>query len=82
MNASMQEVRNWALAGGQHTFADLAAHLNGLGIRTSYGVPYRGGRGTAKLVSMTHRALTNSGQLPVARIVARAYTRKNGGFAY
>lgn len=82
MNVSMQEVRKWALAGGQHTFTDLAAHLNGMGIRTSYGARYRGGRGTARLISMTYRALASLGQSHDAGVVATAYTRQNGGYAY
>ena len=83
MNASKREVRNFALAGGQHTFRELAAHLTSLGLRNTYGMEYQGGRGTAKLVSSTHHDLVRAGDPQEADVVARAYTRNNrSGYAY
>ncbi|MBA2224672.1 hypothetical protein [Thermogemmata fonticola] len=60
----------------------LAGILNAAGHRTSYGTPYRGRRGTYRLVKATYRRLMQAGRSAEAAMVARTFTRPNGAYAY
>jgi hypothetical protein len=61
---------------------DLANLLNRFGCRTISGAPYLGGRGTYALISKTYRSLILDGRPQDAAIVARAFTKPNGQYAY
>ncbi len=86
MTRAMQLVRDVAEFCDRHGFRlptqTLAAILNAAGVRTSYGTPYKGRRGTYRLVKATHRRLERAGRTAEASMVARAFTRPNGAYAY
>jgi hypothetical protein len=86
MNGSFQFVRDEAerceREGIPLTVPELAARLNAAGHRTGYGTPYKGGRGTYRLVRATHHRLRRAGRRDEAGMVARAFTRPDGGYAY
>lgn len=60
----------------------LAVFLNAAGHRTRYGTPYKGKRGTYRLVKMTYQRLHRAGRTAEASMVVAAYTRPNGAYAY
>ncbi len=60
----------------------LAEFLNAAGHRTRYGTPYKGKRGTYRLVKMTYRCLHRAGRTEEASVVAATFTRPNGAYAY
>jgi len=86
MNASQQHV--WRLAlqlhpqGQRRTFDELALSLNGRNCRTTYGARYQGGRGVARLVDATYHRLVALNQRADARMVAEAFTDRNGNYPY
>lgn len=61
---------------------ELADHLNRNGFSTSYGTPYRGGRGTYKLIKQTWKQLRSESRDIDAEYVALAYVKRNGAYAY
>jgi hypothetical protein len=86
MSQTMQFVRDLAeelnRQGSRLPINLLAARLNAAGNSTTYGTPYRGGRGTYRLVSRTYFRLSRLGRANEAAMVARAFTRPNGAYAY
>lgn len=86
MNGSMQFVRDEAercvREGRRLPVPELAARLNAAGHRTGYGTPNRGGRGTYRLVRATYYRLISDELRAAAGIVARAFIRPHGGYAY
>lgn len=86
MNPKMQLVRDLAefchQRGFPLTVEALAGVLNAAGHRTSYGTPYKGKRGTYRLVKFTYRRLHGAGRTAEASMVAATYTKTNGGYAY
>jgi hypothetical protein len=86
MNVTMQLVLDLAESfhqqGIRRPVSVLADLLNAAGHRTVYGTPYKGKRGTYRLVSMTYRRLHGAGRTAQASMVAAAFTKPNGGYAY
>ena len=86
MNPRMQLVRDVAEFCHQRGFRlpvkALAGILNAAGHRTCYGTPYKGKRGTFRLVRMTYRTLNRLGQTGQASAVAATFTKPNGAYAY
>jgi hypothetical protein len=70
--------------GATITFDDLARWLNQRGLKTSYGTPYQGGRGVARLVDASYAyvrdelGLGDAGASPIAE----AFTNRWGEYAY
>ena len=70
-------------AQGQKMMAyDLANQLNANGIKTSYGSTYAGARGTYTLIDATYKWLDNQGLTNDAHLVAIAFTKPDGTYAY
>lgn len=61
---------------------ELAKHLNRNNILTSYGKPYKGGRGTYKLIRGTYKWLHDNAKIEEARCVAKVFVKPNGIHAY
>lgn len=71
-------------SGTTMTFDDLARWLNQRGFQTSYGTPYQGGRGVARLVHAIFDYVRDElglGEDGASR-VAEAFTGCGGTFAY
>ena len=62
--------------------ATLAQMLNNAGLKTSYGTPYAGGRGTYTLVHATYDWLLHRGLGNEADMVADVYINQYGNYAY
>lgn len=60
----------------------LAGILNAAGLRTRSGTPYKGRRGTYRLVRWTVRRLNLAGRTSEGAMVARTFTRPSGVYAY
>jgi len=60
----------------------LAVNLNNNGFRTSYGDLYEGLRGTYTLIRATYHYLMNQGFQDEADMVAGAFVKPNGDYAY
>jgi len=70
-------------AQGQTMMAyDLANQLNANGIKTTYGSTYAGARGTYTLIEATYHWLDNQGLSNDAHLVAVAFTKPDGTYAY
>jgi hypothetical protein len=86
MTGSMQLVRNQAERCGREGVTipvpDLAPRLTAAGHLTGYGTPYKGGRGTYRLVRATYHRLIRAGLRAEAEMVARAFTRPDGRWAW
>jgi hypothetical protein len=63
-------------------FDELAQVLNQLGVETSYGSEYSGGRGVAKLAHACYDTLKANNMEKECDAVARAFVDKNGNFSY
>jgi len=62
---------------------ELASHLNRNNFLTSYGVKYKGKRGTYKLIRQTWKWLHNDLKLKnEANCIAKAFVKHNGDYAY
>ena len=75
----------WLTARGRtETFAALASSLNREGFTISYGTPYQGGRGVARLVSATYAYARDELGLGDTEppVIAEAYTNKDGEYPY
>lgn len=68
--------------GKQMTFDQLATDLNTNGHKTSYGSPYIGGRGVAKLVDAVYWRLDAQGLKTERDNVAASFTDANGNYSY
>ncbi|RXG13257.1 hypothetical protein [Leeuwenhoekiella aestuarii] len=62
--------------------SELANVLNEFNHLTTYGSQYSGGRGTYKLISDTYAWLVKNGNQNGADIVAIAFTKPDGSYAY
>lgn len=60
----------------------LAELLNSKGFLTNYGTTYVGTRGIYKLISATYHWLDNAGRESEANIIAKAFVKPNGDYAY
>ena len=61
---------------------DLADILNMFGHTTTYGAAYAGARGTYTLIHATYDWLDGLGKSKEAEIVAKAFTKPDGTYAY
>ena len=81
-------VYDWAtsLAGSgvTRTFADGIVWLNGNGFTTSYGTPYVGERGVARVVHAAYYYVKDEMGLGEdgAAVIAKAFTDRNGAYAH
>tara|TARA_R110002020_G_scaffold203325_4_gene406958 strand:+ start:3153 stop:3416 length:264 start_codon:yes stop_codon:yes gene_type:complete len=62
--------------------SQLADIMNQFGRTTTYGAQYAGLRGTYTLIHATYDWLANRGDQADADIVAQAFTKPDGSFAY
>ncbi|WP_405223908.1 hypothetical protein [Dokdonia sp. Asnod1-B02] len=62
--------------------SDLADIMNTFGRTTTYGTEYKGLRGTYTLIHATYDWLVAKGRKPDADIVAVAFTKPDGTYAY
>ncbi|WP_299273451.1 hypothetical protein [uncultured Psychroserpens sp.] len=61
---------------------ELANIMNTFGHTTTYGAQYTGLRGTYTLIHATFDWLTKQGKIDEAEIVAKAFTKPDGSYAY
>jgi len=69
-------------AGATLPASELAAIMNTFGRTTTYGTTYAGLRGTYTLIHATYDWLVAKGRQPDADIVAVAFTKPDGSYAY
>ena len=69
-------------SGSFMTFDQLANDLNKKGFQTTYGTPYSGGRGVARLVDAVYQRLDAQGLTKERDLVAYVFTNANGDYAY
>ena len=86
MNEKKDYIKDLAVSLGHQgiywTFDQLANDLNSKGFVTSYGTPYIGGRGVAKLVSAVYKRLDAQGLNREKDLVATVFTNANGNYSY
>jgi hypothetical protein len=61
---------------------ELADIMNKFNHTTTYGAKYAGTRGTYTLIHATYDWLTKQGKINEAEIIAKAFTKPDGSYAY